>query len=497
MQQGLQQQLDHAIDSLPPEVAKSVKEWLAADLDPKMHRQIEELLLTKPSELCEGFYTKLTFGTAGLRGIMGVGTNRLNCVTIGLVTQGLANYILQQLPQGSVGSVFIGYDSRNHSREFAEEAALILAGNGIEAYITNSLVPTPQVSWGCRLLHTTAAIMITASHNPPQYNGYKVYWSDGGQVLPPHDTGILQQIQKLSGVKSIRKSTSLSDPKIHWVGKELDSSYLEAIQPLQLYPDEDRKFGARLKVVYTSLHGTGIRIMPEALTQWGFTSVEYVTPQIVADGDFPTAPSPNPEEPSALQLGVELMRETGSDLLIATDPDGDRLGVALQDGENVILLNGNQILTLCLEEICRALQAQGKLPHRAAVVKTIVTSQLFNAIATRYGVACFEVLTGFKYIARMIAEWIDAPKGYNYLFGGEESYGSLYGTQVRDKDAILAALIVCEIALKAKLEGQTLQDRIYAIYKLYGPHFDKVRSAKLNTIRSAGAPCNGSLFPEM
>lgn len=448
---------------------KNIDLWLEGQYDEETKSQIRSLLKEAPQKAIDAFYTHLTFGTGGLRGLMGVGSNRMNNYTVCAATQGLAQYILKQ-PKNpdKEHAVVISYDSRQHSREFAEETAKVLAGNGIRAYLFKEMRPCPFVSFACRHLHCVAGVMITASHNPPAYNGYKAYWSDGGQVIPPNDQGIVQEASKITDPTMVKKVDSLSHPLIQEIDHEIDTAYLEAIQTLQSYPQINKEKGKDLKIVYTSLHGTGITIMPEALRSWGFSSVHYVEPQIIPDGTFPTVKSPNPEEKDALKMGIDLLLKTNSDLLIATDPDADRVGVAVKHQNEAVLLNGNQIAAICLEHLCEAFSTHNRFPMRAAFVKSIVTTELFQAICDAYHRPCFNVLTGFKYIAEKIHEWETLPNGYQYIFGAEESYGYLLGTFVRDKDAILSSLLICEVALQAKLQKKTLIDRLYDLYHRYG-----------------------------
>lgn len=454
---------------------KNVDLWLKGHYDPETKATIQRLLEENPKEIEDAFYTTMSFGTGGMRGIMGVGSNRMNSYTVGAATQGLANYLNKQPPTPKGHSVFIGYDSRHHSREFAEESAKILAANGIHAYLCKELRPTPYVSFGCRYKHCSAAIMVTASHNPKEYNGYKVYWNDGGQVLPPHDKQIIAEFNAITDVAMIEKVSTLKHPLIEWVGEDVDKAYLKAITDLQSYPNDNKANGGLLKVIYTSLHGTGISLMPQALQRWGFTNVALVDKQITVDGDFPTVTHPNPEEPAALAMGIQRLKEVQGDLLIATDPDADRVAVAVAHKGKVELLNGNQIACLCLEHICEALTHLGKLPERAAFVKSIVTTEMFQAIADHYHRPCFNILPGFKYVAEKIRLWELDPEGYQFVFGAEESYGYLLGTQSRDKDAILSGVLLCEIALQAKLKGKTLIDKLDDLYRKYGVYYEALK----------------------
>lgn len=455
--------------SLDPVAKKNVEQWLIQDYDQTTKETIRKLAIEDSAELNSAFYTNLEFGTGGMRGVMGVGTNRMNAYTIGKATQGLANYINSQKIDSP--SVLIGYDSREQSREFAEVAAKTLAGNGIKVYLFKELRPTPLVSFGCRFKKCTAAIMITASHNPPQYNGYKVYWDDGSQVLPPHDTGIIEEVTKIESLSQVHQS-DFNNPLIEELLEDVDNAYVKAIEPLSLYKEEIKKNGHQLHILYTSLHGTGITLMPRVLKDWGFTHLSFVEKQIVPDGKFTYAPSPNPEEIKALQMGMDEMAYKRADILIATDPDADRVGVVCMHNGEAVRLNGNQVACLCLDHILKRRKHLGNLPKNAAFVKTITTTELFKKICDDNNVAMFDVLTGFKYVAEKIREWESEGGTYEYLFGGEESYGYLWGTETRDKDALTAGLLIAEIALVAKLDGKTLVDVRDEISRKYGLYYE-------------------------
>lgn len=466
--------MTHTHTDFDPTTQANVTAWLEGSYDEATKAEIRELISKDPQKVVDAFYTNLSFGTGGLRGIMGVGTNRMNIYTVRAATQGLANHINKQPPKEEGHSVFIGHDSRHHSREFAEEAAKVLAANGVRAYLAEELRPTPYVSFGCRHKGCTAAIMITASHNPPEYNGYKVYWDDGGQVVPPHDQAIIDEVKQITDNAMLKVAKDLTDPLITQVDGEVDTAYLEAISKLQLYPEVNHDHGCELKVVYTSLHGTGITLMPQALACWGFKHLILVEKQVIPDGNFPTAHTPNPEQREALKLGIQTMEADSADILIATDPDADRVGVAVRHQGKTELLTGNQIAALCLAHICNA----HKIPERSAAVKSIGTTELFRAIAKKYGVGCTDVLPGFKYIAEKIRQWEESPNGDQFLFGAEESYGYLFGTHARDKDAIISGALICEMALQAKLESKTLVDKLHELYQEHGVHVEKLLSIK-------------------
>lgn len=450
---------------MTPEIKARIQEWQSEPYDAKTRKEVLKLLKGDKAAVIDAFYTTIAFGTGGMRGLMGVGTNRLNTYTIRFATQGLANYIHSQ--KVATPKVFIGYDSRHHSREFALETARVLAGNGIEVFITKKLRPTPLVSFGCRRHGCTAAVMITASHNPPEYNGYKVYWSDGAQVVPPHDTGIMEEVKKVSHPRDV-KLALVDDPLIHVVGSEDDEAYFEALMPLQNHPETNQKEGHTLKIIYSPLHGCGSTTLPEALRRWGFTSISRVKEQWEPNGNFPAAPKPNPEQREAMMLGVEQMMKEEGDLFMASDPDADRLGVVIRHQGAVIALNGNHIASLCLYYLCNT----KSLPENSAAVTTIVTTELFRLIAESYNVTPFEVLTGFKYIGEKIHEW-EKSHAHTFLFGAEESLGFLYGTHSRDKDATSAACLIAEMALQLKKEGKTLVDLLEDLFKKYGSFMER------------------------
>lgn len=419
-------------------------------------------LMGKPDELTDAFFADLSFGTGGLRGIMGVGTNRMNIYTVRKATQGLANYICKQgRPEKGV---VIGFDSRLHSNEFAKEAARVFMGSGIKVYFISQLRPTPYVSFACRYFNAQAAIMITASHNPKEYNGYKVYWQDGGQIVPPHDKGIIAEVGKVTDVKLGEFTPPPMDTA-------LDDAYLKAIAGLQFFPHEKKD----LKISYTSLHGTGITVMPKALEMWGFSMPHLVEGQALPDGNFPTVHFPNPEYPEAMKRGTEDLLQNGSDLLIATDPDADRIGLVCLHDKKAVPLTGNEQAAIATHFICETLSKQKKLPKNGAVVTTIVTTELLKKICAAYNVACIEVLTGFKYIGQKIFEW-ESSFEHTFLFGAEESFGYLMGTHARDKDAIVSGCLFAQIANQLKTKGKTLIDDLHAIYRRFGLFREKQHS---------------------
>ncbi len=464
--------------SVPADVQKRVDAWLSGPFDERTKSEIRRLQESDPGALIDAFYRDLSFGTGGMRELMGVGTNRLNVYTIRLATQGLANYLKRASKERTL-SVVIGFDSRHNSHTFAEEAAHVLAGNGIRVYLLKELRPTPFISFVCREKKASGAIMITASHNPATYNGYKVYWSDGAQVVHPHDSGIVKEVEVLKGFSDV-KLAELSDPLIEMTNGSLDLAYLDAIRPLQHFAKENKQKGGSVHIAYTSLHGTGITLAPRALADWGFTAVFPVEKQCIPDGDFPTVSFPNPEYKEALQLGMEKMQKVEADLLIANDPDADRTGIVAMHKQRPVILTGNEIAAICADYLGEVLTEQRKLPPNGAFVTTIVSTELLKAIAKTHRVELVEVLTGFKYIGEKIHEWETSPNGLVFLFGAEESYGYLIGTHARDKDAIVTSCLIAEIALHAKLRGETLVDRLHHIYKNHGVFREKQLSLNFN-----------------
>lgn len=454
--------------TLDPEAKKNALLWLNEPYDENTKSWIKQNLDSNPDLINAAFYRDLEFGTGGLRGIMGIGSNRMNVYTIRRATQGLANYLLKTTKSPSV---MVGYDGRENSRLFAEEVAKVLAASEITCYLFKELRPTPLVSFGVRYKKATAGIMITASHNPPEYNGYKVYWNDGGQVLPPNDIGIIEEVYKLKHLDEI-KVGALDSPFVKPVLEEIDQAYIKALLPLKVL-----KGPVPVKALYTSLHGTGITLMPTLLKAWEVEGIAYVEKQCVPDGKFTYAKTPNPEEKAALEMGIEQMLREKHDLLLATDPDADRVGVAVIHKGQAALLNGNQIACICLDFLIRELKKQGRLPAKASFIKTIVTTELFKKIASQEGYYSFDVLTGFKYVAEKIREW-EVSQEHEFVFGGEESYGYLYGTQTRDKDGLIISALLCEIAGLAKKAGKTLIDVIEDIYRKYGLYLEKLASFK-------------------
>ena len=459
-------------------VLQRVHQWLTGSYDADAKSEIRHLQEHQPKELIDSFYRDLSFGTGGMRGMMGVGTNRMNVYTVRFATQGLANYLLA-LPAYEKRRVFIGYDVRMNSRLFAEECARVLAGNGIEALITSDICPTPLASFGCRFYRCSAAIMITASHNPPQYNGYKVFWSDGAQIVPPHDEGIISEVRLIQSPDLVKLSL-IEHPLVRWIGDEIDTAYLKELDRQHLFALPKNP---SLKLIYTNLHGTGLRLVPAALRRQGFTHVRVVKEQESLDGRFPFAPTPNPEDEAALALGTKQLMNESADLLLANDPDADRLGVVVRDQERAHRLNGNQIACICLAHLASQMKAKGNLPANGAYIKTIVTTEMSRKIAEDAGIQCFDVLTGFKYIAELMRIWEQSSEGKQFLFGAEESHGYLLGTFVRDKDGIAAACLISEAAEQLKQQNRTLIDYLYDLYRIYGVH-----RQSLSTLAFADSP---------
>ena len=460
------------------------EQWLANPYFDEATKEQLKGISEDENEIKERFYMDLEFGTAGLRGIIGAGTNRMNIYVVRRATQGLANYIakVDKKAQG----VAIAYDSRHMSPEFAEEAALCLAANGIKAYIFESLRPTPELSFAVRHLGCVAGINVTASHNPPEYNGYKVYWEDGAQITPPHDSGIMGEVKSISDwntVKTMDKAKAEKAGLFQVIGKEVDDAYMAELKKQVIHMDAIEKEGKNLKIVYTPLHGTGNIPARRILKELGFENVYVVKEQELPDGDFPTVSYPNPEAAEAFELGLKLAKEVDADLVLATDPDADRLGVRVKDknGEYHDLTGNMSGCLLANYELSQRKAVNGSLPEDGALIKTIVTTNLADAIAKGYGVNLIEVLTGFKFIGQQILGFENSGKG-SYLFGFEESYGCLIGTYARDKDAIVATMALCEAAAYYKTQGKTLWDAMIEMYEQFGYYKDAIQSVTMKGI---------------
>jgi len=438
------------------------EEWLKGNFDEATKKEVKKLMDEDGAEIVDSFYRALEFGTGGLRGIMGVGTNRMNVYTVGMATQGLSNYILQQF-KGEQVKVAVAHDSRNNSRLFAETTAKIFAANGFKVYLFESLRPTPELSFSIRHFGCKSGVVITASHNPKEYNGYKAYWDDGGQVVPPHDKNIIAEVEKITSVDAVKWSGNESNIQV--VGNEVDEIYTDKIKALSLNPECIAKH-KDMKIVYTPIHGSGVKLVPMTLKKYGFTNIITVAEQEVSDGNFPTVKSPNPEESAALFMATEKAKATGAELVLATDPDADRVGIAIKDNKGeIILMNGNQTASILLYYLLSQWKAKGKIKGKEYIVKTIVTTELLADMAKKFGVEYFDVLTGFKYIAEIIKN-LEGKK--QYIGGGEESYGYLAGDFVRDKDAVMACALIAEAAAWAKENGKTLFDILLDVYVEFG-----------------------------
>ena len=441
----------------------NAQSWLDGEYDEATKQAIRDMAENNPNELNESFYRTLEFGTGGLRGIMGVGTNRMNKYTVAMATQGLANYVKKVNAGESELRAAVSHDSRNHSREFAEITAKVLAANGYKVYLFDGMRPTPELSFAVRHFHCHTGVMVTASHNPKEYNGYKAYWSDGCQLTAPHDEAVIDEVLKIKSLGDVKMSGG--EQNITIIGEEVDKVYLARVEANALNPEVIRKHHD-VKIVYTPLHGTGITLIPRMLKQLGFTNVNVVEAQAVPDGNFPTTPSPNPEEKAAMKMAVELAKEIDADIVFASDPDADRVGVAVKrpDGE-WMLLNGNQTMSVLFYYIVKQWQEKHLLTGNEFMVKTIVTSELPADIATRAGIKIYDVLTGFKFIGAKILELEGVE---TFIAGGEESYGYMIGDFVRDKDAVAACSMIAEIAAWARENGKTFFDILVDIYKQYG-----------------------------
>ena len=439
------------------------------------------------AEIEDRFYRQLEFGTGGLRGVIGAGTNRMNIYTVRQATQGLANYILSQ--NGQEKGVAIAHDSRIMSTEFADEAALCLNANGIKAYVFDSLRPTPELSFAVRELGCISGIVITASHNPREYNGYKVYWEDGAQITPPHDKNILTEVAKVTSfdqVKTMKKEDAVAAGLYKVIGKEIDDRYMEELKKQSIHPEVIREMAKDIKIVYTPLHGTGNLPVRRVLKELGFEQVYVVKEQELPDGNFPTVSYPNPESPKAFELALKLAKEVDADIVLATDPDADRLGVYCKDTKTgeYVTFTGNMSGMLIAEYILKEKTAMGTMPENPALVETIVTTDMAKAIAAAYNVKLIEVLTGFKYIGEQI-KFFEQQHTYHYVFGLEESYGCLAGTYARDKDACVAVMMLCEVASWCKKHGKTLWDAMLDMYEKYGYYREGLETKTLKGIDGA------------
>lgn len=435
--------------------------WLKGNYDEATKSAIKSMI-NNEQELTDAFYKDLEFGTGGLRGLMGPGTNRINQYTIGMATQGFANYLLNFFP-GKQIRIAVAHDSRNNSRFFAETTANVMAANGIQVFLFEALRPTPELSFAIRHLKCQGGVVCTASHNPKEYNGYKAYFNDGGQLVPPHDENVIKEVNTISSIDEVKWRGG--EDNIHSIGSEIDKAYIDMVKSLSIYPEVISR-QKDLKIVYTPIHGTGITLVPEVLKSFGFNNLNLVDEQINPDGNFPTVVYPNPEESEAMKLGIEKAKQIDADILLGTDPDADRVGVGVKDNHgNWVLLNGNQTAVLAFNYLIEARKKKGLAKSNDMVAKTIVTTDLIDIIAAKNDITCYNVLTGFKWIAELVKE---KESSENYIIGGEESYGLMIGDQLRDKDAISAVAFLCEMAAYEKDAGKSLYSKLLDLYVQYG-----------------------------
>ncbi|MBU6261845.1 MAG: phospho-sugar mutase [Bacteroidetes bacterium] len=448
-------------------IQDKVSVWLSGNYDQATKDAIAAL---QPDELADSFYRNLEFGTGGLRGIMGVGTNRMNKYTVGMATQGFANYLLKTYGTEPI-SVVIGHDSRNNSRFFAETTAGVFAANGIKVYLFEALRPTPELSFAIRHLGCKAGVVCTASHNPKEYNGYKAYWNDGGQLVPPHDKNVIKEVEAIKGVDEVNWTGG--EANITLIGRDMDEAYINMVKGLSVYP-EIIQAQHDLSIVYTPIHGTGITLVPEVLSRFGFTNVQIVEEQATPDGNFPTVGYPNPEESETMAIGLAKAKAINADILLGTDPDADRVGVGVKNHKGEwVLMNGNQTAVLAFAYLIEARKAKGIAKPNDMVISTIVTTAMINEVAKQNGVACYNVLTGFKWIAELIKE---KEANENYVIGGEESFGLMIGNDIRDKDAVSAVALLCEMAAYEKAKGRSLFDKMIELYMQYGFYYEQLIS---------------------
>mgnify|MGYP000002758569 FL=1 len=452
--------MDHSIQD-------KVSVWLSGNYDQATKNAIANL---QPDELADSFYRNLEFGTGGLRGIMGVGTNRMNKYTVGMATQGFANYLKKTYGSEPM-SVVIGHDSRNNSRFFAETTAGVFAANGIQVYLFEALRPTPELSFAIRQLGCKAGVVCTASHNPKEYNGYKAYWNDGGQLVPPHDKNVITEVEAITSVDEVNWTGG--EANITGIGRAMDEAYIRMVKSLSVYP-EVIQAQHDLSIVYTPIHGTGITLVPEVLSRFGFTNVHIVEAQATPDGNFPTVGYPNPEESETMAMGLAMAKSLNADILLGTDPDADRVGIGVKNHKGEwVLMNGNQTAVLAFAYLIEARKAKGIAKPNDMVISTIVTTAMINEVAKQNGVACYNVLTGFKWIAELIKE---KEANENYVIGGEESFGLMIGNEIRDKDAVSAVALLCEMAAYEKAKGKSLFDKMIELYMQYGFYYEQLIS---------------------
>jgi phosphoglucomutase len=444
-------------------ILKKAEQWLSEKYDSKTREKVKDLIDNHPEELTEAFYKNLSFGTGGMRGIMGVGTNRINKYTLGSATQGFSNYLKKAFPDNENIKVAVAYDNRNNSSEFAKLCANVFSANGFTVYLFEELRPTPVLSFAVRHWNCQAGVMLTASHNPKEYNGYKAYWSDGAQVVPPHDNGIIEAVNAVTDVSQIRFKGKAENIKI--IGNETDAVYLENLKSLSLSPELIAK-DTDFKIAFSPLHGTAVKLVPAALKKFGFKNIYNVPEQDNTSGDFPTVDSPNPENAEALRMVLNKAEESGAHMAAATDPDADRVGIAVRDKENTfILLNGNQTASVLIYYLLTMHQKKNMLKGNEYIVKTIVTTELLSDMAKHFGVTCYDTLTGFKYIAELLKKY-EGKK--TFIGGGEESYGYLAGDFVRDKDAVISTALIAEAAVWARSQGKSFYELLIDIYTKFG-----------------------------
>jgi len=452
------------------QIEQNVKSWLEGNYDGATQQAIREMQSNNKEELEDSFYQSLEFGTGGLRGIMGVGTNRINKYTIGMATQGFSNYLLKTYP-GEKITVAIGHDSRNNSRFFAETTAQVFAANGIQVYLFETLRPTPELSFAIRHLKCKAGVVCTASHNPKEYNGYKAYWNDGGQLVPPHDKNVINEVKAIQSVDDVKWNGG--ETLISLMGRDMDVAYIKMLKSLSVHPDVIAQ-QHDLKIVYTPIHGTGITLVPQVLQEFGFTNVTVVEEQSHPDGNFPTVKYPNPEESETMSMGLAKAKALDADILLGTDPDADRVGIGVKNHKGEwVLMNGNQTAVLAFAYMMEARKAKGIAKPNDMVITTIVTTEMINEVAKQNEVNCYNVLTGFKWIAELIKEKEDKE---NYVIGGEESFGLMIGDKIRDKDAISAVALLCEMAAYEKSKGKSLFDKMIELYIQYGFYYETLIS---------------------
>jgi phosphoglucomutase len=451
-------------------IAQKVEQWLAGNYDQPTKDAITAMQLNSGDELADSFYRNLEFGTGGLRGIMGVGTNRINKYTIGMATQGFANYLNKTYPNEKI-SVVVGHDSRNNARFFAETTAQVFAANGIKVFLFEALRPTPELSFAIRSLGAKAGVVCTASHNPKEYNGYKAYWNDGGQLVPPHDKNVITEVEAIQSIDDVKWEGGTAN--IELIGTSMDDAYTKMLQTLSVYPEVIAK-QHDLKIVYTPIHGTGITLVPKVLAAFGFTNVHVVEEQSIPDGNFPTVIYPNPEESETMSIGLAKAKAMDADIVLGTDPDADRVGVGVKNHKGEwVLMNGNQTAVLAFAYMMEARKAKGIAKPNDMVITTIVTTAMINEVAKQNSVNCYNVLTGFKWVAELVKE---KEGKENYIIGGEESFGLMIGDQIRDKDAVSAVAILCEMAAYEKAKGSTLFDKLIELYVQYGFYYENLIS---------------------